>query len=619
MPATGGPHRLEVEKTMRRMWIALAGAITATTTALVPTAAHADSAAVTPQRILDTRAGMGAAPGRLVPGAVITLPVAAAAAASAAAVSLNLTATDPAGAGFLTAWPCGQSMPATSVLNYRPGSAVANAITIGLGTGGVCLASSSPVHVVVDLMGWHPAADFRGASPTRVLDTRTTHDPLRAGSESRLSIAAAAGFSSPAGAVALNVTVVSPSAAGFVTVYPCGPRPLASTVNFRAGDIVPNFTLVPYANGEVCLYAMTDTEVVVDSFGWSSNDHELRAGPPARVLDTRSGLGWSGGAARPPAAIELRVAGRGGVPNDAAAALLTVTATGGTAPGYVTVWPCDQTRPVASILNLEPGLLRSNLALAALAADGTVCLYGWTADGSAVDLVADAVGWIPGAVERPAPAPDVPPPSGGSAHFATLPVGSALPSDAECAARVRPAPEVRADNTPFNQTRGHGTPSSPPPGVYSRVTGNFVGTTDEIIQWASCKWGIDEDLMRAQTATESWWHQNAVGDNGESFGLMQVREPYWGWAFNNGVGDARTSSAFNMDAALAARRNCYEGLDSWLNTTDRGKEYAAGDMMGCVGTWFSGRWYTDASVQYTRVVQDNLAKRVWEDPGFVEN
>ena len=38
-------------------------------------------------------------------------------------------------------------------------------------------------------------------------------------------------------------------------------------------------------------------------------------------------------------------------------------------------------------------------------------------------------------------------------------------------------------------------------------TGNFTGTTDEIIQWAACKWGFDEDTLRAQVAKESYWMQ----------------------------------------------------------------------------------------------------------------
>ena len=43
--------------------------------------------------------------------------------------------------------------------------------------------------------------------------------------------------------------------------------------------------------------------------------------------------------------------------------------------------------------------------------------------------------------------------------------------------------------------------------------GNFTGTTTEIFQWAACKWGIDEDTLRAVAVQESDWHQSAVGDN----------------------------------------------------------------------------------------------------------
>src|SRR5207249_3309829 len=125
--------------------------------------------------------------------------------------------------------------------------------------------------------------------------------PLNAGVERRLSVRSGVGYPSTAGAVALNLTVVAPAAAGYVTVYPCGARPLASTVNYTAGEIVPNFTLAPYTSGEVCLFSMTDTNVVVDSFGWSKNDTGLKlashpecstraaglAGPPARPARRR--------------------------------------------------------------------------------------------------------------------------------------------------------------------------------------------------------------------------------------------------------------------------------------------------------------------------------------------
>jgi Immunoglobulin-like domain of bacterial spore germination len=43
---------------------------------------------------------------------------------------------------------------------------------------------------------------------------------------------------------------------------------------------------------------------------------------------------------------------------------------------------------------------------------------------------------------------------------------------------------------------------------WNRVDGAFSGTTDEIIQRAACKWGIDEDIVRAQIIKESYWYQS---------------------------------------------------------------------------------------------------------------
>jgi hypothetical protein len=93
-------------------------------------------------------------------------------------------------------------------------------------------------------------------------------------------------------------------------------------------------------------------------------------------------------------------------------------------------------------------------------------------------------------------------PEPSSAAFSTLPPGSTLPTDAECAARVRPAPEVRPQNAPYNAARGVQKNLTGPSPLFGRVDGNFTGTTDEIIQWTACKWGVDEDIVRAQAVVE---------------------------------------------------------------------------------------------------------------------
>ena len=181
-------------------------------------------------------------------------------------------------------------------------------------------------------------------------------------------------------------------------------------------------------------------------------------------------------------------------------------------------------------------------------------------------------------------------------RFATLPPGATLPSGAVCATRVRSMSENRPDNVSFNSRRG--TAAN---GRYPRVTGDFTGTTDEIIQWAACKWGLDEDWARAQTSVESGWNQRIMGDfttsssacipafpignyppqwngdathNGqcpESIGLIQDRYLYHTEAFqgNNAV----VSTAYNVDYGYAVWRSCFEGEMGWLNTLEHSGTY----------------------------------------------
>ena len=582
----------------------VAGAIPCRAASLIQTAS-----AVSPSRVLDTRSGIGAARGRLNPGAVIALAIPSAAGAGASSVLVNLTATDALTAGYVSAWSCDGAIPPTSVLNFTPGHAVPNLVALKLPAGGLCLAASAPVHLLADVQGWfNGTSDFQGTTPSRMLDTRVTRDPLGAMAERRLRVAGSGGIPNDAAAVAVNLTVVSSSHAGYVVAYPCGQSTDSSTVTFRSDEVVANLTFVALSGGDLCLISSVVTDIIVDSFGWTNSANELRVKSPARVIDTRQPTKWPYAALRSGSPLEVRIAGKSGVPNDASAALLTITAVDGTAGGYVTAWPCDQAKPNSSVLNLWPGVLRSNLAVLKLSmANGSICVQSTTYDGSPLHVIVDAVGWLTGGPPRQPPPPDPPPPT----PFATLPVGSALPTDATCASRVRAAPEVRAANVPYNNTGGFGGNS-----LYPRVSGGFTGTTDEILQWVACKWGIDENVVRAQIVRESYWDHRTVGDNGESFGLGQVRVPYHDTAFVND--NAKRSSSYNVDYTYAVWRECFEGRLTWLNTVERGREYAAGDLWGCLGVWFSGRWYTSAALNYIGLVQSDLNQRVWTAPEFLQ-
>jgi len=574
-----------------------------------------------PSRVLDTRSGDGGFSGLVGPGRTVELALPSAGAANASAVALNVTATGAGRRGYVVAWPCDQAKPTTSVLNFVPGRSVANLVMIRRPASGVCLSSNVPVHLVADLMSWFTGSgDFQGIAPNRLLDTRVSGGLVRAGTVRRIRVAGTKGIPSNAAAAALNLTVDRPARNGYLTAYACGSaRPGSSTMNFGAGESVASLSVSALGGGDVCVYAHVDTQLVVDAYGWLPNGGGLRVKAPARVLDTRAAKG-AAGIVPSGQTLRLRVAGRGGVPNTANAALLTIAGVDARSLGYVTAWPCDSPMPVASVLNLAPGSTRANLALVKLSASGEVCLRPKTSGAVPLHLVADAVGWVPGSVNRPPPPPD-------TVRFRTLPVGAALPSGATCASRVRATPEVRPDNQVANRTRG-----TAPNGRYPRADGNFVGTTDEILQWVACKWGIDEDVVRAQAARESWWHQSAKGDltsnqsnchpqlrtgSGqcpESIGILQVRYQYHLEAFQDA--NAIRSTAYNADYVYAVWRSCFEGEMTWLNNVEHGATYRAGDLEGCLGVWFSGRYRTPDAIGYIGRVNDYLQRRVWETPEF---
>lgn len=226
--------------------------------------------------------------------------------------------------------------------------------------------------------------------------------------------------------------------------------------------------------------------------------------------------------------------------------------------------------------------------------------------------------------------------SGGFDPRVTLAPGAALPDDATCRSRVIAAPEIRPQLASRNATAGHQNNLQ---GLKSRVTGNFTGSTDEILQWVACKWGIDVDIARAQAAKESWWtfgkgdwttdasacppaHQPGVdgtpGQCPESYGILQVRYAYHGPpAGLNTWPDAENSTAYNADYTYSVWRECFEGQYGWLNTVEHTGTYAAGDVWGCLGVWFAGRWKTTPANNYIQDVQNYWSQKIWTNPDFI--
>ena len=229
---------------------------------------------------------------------------------------------------------------------------------------------------------------------------------------------------------------------------------------------------------------------------------------------------------------------------------------------------------------------------------------------------------------------------------ATLPPGSALPGESACAANIttssfEPRPDNYAANhrvptaaqianlQPWNVSIGMDDKSD---SLRRQITGNFTGTTDEILQWVACKWGIDVNIVRAEAVQESNWHQSQLGDyttnqslcppgtwNGsscyQSYGILQIKYTY----FKTEWPMSQQDTAFSAEFVYGWLRNCYEGWADYLyqQTPSPGyPTYHAGDIWGCLGFWFSGGWYTSGAINYINIIKQDYQQKPWLQPGF---
>ena len=409
--------------------------------------------AVAPVRICDTRAGnpsdltgpaaqcngVADAGERLTAYTPLTITVAGefAVPSDATAVVLNVTAVDATARGYLTVYPGGNAIPTASNINVRPDQRVANLVETGVGTAEhVSVVANTPMDVVVDLEGYVTPVPEGGAglynalpSPVRICDTRAGNPSGLSGGDAQCNGVADAGKRLAAGgvldvtvdgdggvpatgvsAVVLNVTAVGPAAAGYVTAYPEGTAaPTASNLNYGTDETLPNRVIVPVsATGEISLTANQATDLVVDVSGWftsagGTGSQYTAQATPVRICDTRadnpSGLtgaeaqcNGTDDAGEPLGAghtLTINVAGIAGVPSDATAVVLNITAVGATQQTHLTVYPSG-TPPIISDLNPNASGVETNLVVARVSDTGTVDIYNYT---GSVNVVVDSEGW----------------------------------------------------------------------------------------------------------------------------------------------------------------------------------------------------------------------------------
>ena len=355
---------------------------------------------LSPYRVLDTRAAtkVGPVTGPIAAGHTITLSAEQLGLnnTSVSAVVLNLTVTQPAAAGYISAYPSDQTRPVVSTINFAKEQERAHLAIVPVASdGSVTIYTNESTQLVGDVFGYFASSLittsgglFHPVTPSRLLDTRPTGTPLTTGSTRNVVVAGHGGVpSSGAGAVVLNVTVARPTANGYVSAYPAGTafHETTSNVNFVPGDLASNRVIVPLGtDGTVSFYNHKGTTpLVVDVVGYLSANgtpdvtgSQFVAIDPIRKLDSRApGLGTTGTPLAPGTTRTVQLTG-GNVPTAGTTSVVAnLTAVMPTRSGYLTQFRAGTTKPYVSDVNFIAGDVVPNLVITGISATGQASIY----------------------------------------------------------------------------------------------------------------------------------------------------------------------------------------------------------------------------------------------------
>ena len=196
-------------------------------------------------------------------------------------------------------------------------------------------------------------------------------------------------------AVVLNLTMVDVDSAGYASVWPTGSTmPTVSSANTDlAGQTVANMVTVPVGvDGFISIFSSIGADYIVDVQGVYESATSASSGrfvslTPRRAIHTRLSTSLA-----PNSSITVDVAAVG-VPVDASAAVLNVTATQTRANGFLTVWPADTPMPLASNVNVpSAGYTVANQVIARVTS-GRVSVYSF----ERTDVIVDVTGYMTGA------------------------------------------------------------------------------------------------------------------------------------------------------------------------------------------------------------------------------
>lgn len=316
------------------------------------------------------------------------------------AITFNLTVTDTTQDTYVTVWSGQGPVPNASSINVRAGETRANQVIVPIvrdsdGTAHIYIYNNAgSADVITDIAGAYGTGEpddgqkytgYVPQTPARVLDTRTTGGPLGGGTTRTLDLSGV--VPDDADSVTVNLTAISHTAGGYLTLYPGGTRRgNVSSINVQAGETTPNQVTVQLGEDKTLnvFNSAGSTDAVIDLEGvFVTGDEGALYYPttvPRRVLDTRDGTGVPKGALGPQESVQLDLPVQD--KDNTVAVNANLTGIAGDAATYLTDWPSGD-RPLASNLNLTAGQTAAN-ATAAGIDGGSLEIYNNAGDTDAV-------------------------------------------------------------------------------------------------------------------------------------------------------------------------------------------------------------------------------------------
>lgn len=377
---------------------------------------------LTPTRIADTRPGSGQPyAGQTVgPNSSLQIQVTGRAgvpsipAYTTSSVVVNITAVAPSADTYIAAQNSGTSPVTSSNMNVKAGQVANTQATVQLSSDGIMRLYNNAgyTNIIVDVIGYYSTSGDRmiSTTPTRIMDTRAgsgkaySAQTLAPYSKLNVQFRGIRDVNLPSNNVATGavvaVTVVSPSANGYLTLYSSGTdQPGTSSLNYNAGQILTKevnvklgsdggFTIANNSAGSVEIIADIDGYFVPESV---VGGELFQPSGPSRLIDTRNGSGKTGAGNHITAGGVLNVkTGLQTIPAGATGVIYNLTALNSTGNSYLTTYPSGTSRPGTSSLNISPGQTAFSQVTTKQGTDSSFNIYN--AAGT-TDVIVDVVGY----------------------------------------------------------------------------------------------------------------------------------------------------------------------------------------------------------------------------------